>query len=389
MKKAVLLLFLLTSLNLIAQNSIIFDVNNSSFELHNGVEKNNKMLIKNTDYQIALKNYNPFYYENKVTITSKDDLKDFFQFLTKLGNVTVDDITTITQDQITIRSISKSDLKTIELYLERYNEAYLINQDLEQSSFDYKDLSLRLCAVDHKKLLKDYMAIKNKLIENLKPNEEIEKVLKLLGLPTQIDVEKIYKQMMQLDKVLVIYIANDGLYPIDNFSTDLFSKITIEIQLTPKSEIEKDRIIKKSKAFNVKSNIVVNFSSGIYMAWNSQNEYYTKQNENGMYSIGVESERKFFPGVSVLGHLLYAYNPNIGVVVGAGIDIEATPNILLGMSYKPKNSNILISAGVGYSYQEKLSDQFKTNFEYVDNPTLSYKKVMESGYWFGISYKIF
>ena len=94
------------------------------------------------------------------------------------------------------------------------------------------------------------------------------------------------------------------------------------------------------------------------------------------------------PGVSVLGHLLYAKNQTLGLVVGAGIDIEATPNVLLGLCYKPTNSNIIISSGIGFSHQEKLSDSLNTTTEYAEAPSIKYKKILQSGFWFGISYSI-
>jgi hypothetical protein len=94
------------------------------------------------------------------------------------------------------------------------------------------------------------------------------------------------------------------------------------------------------------------------------------------------------PGVSILGHLLIPKLENTGIVLGAGVDIETTPNFLLGICYKFYNSNIILSSGLGFSHQEKLSDLYSLNTEYNENPDLKYKKVLVSGFWIGISYKI-
>lgn len=386
MKKYITILILFISFSMFSQKLIIYDVKNNNVYLEENPADKKLLLIKNTDYQIAFKNYNPFFYNYKTTITAKDNIKDFFQFLTKLSNVTVEDITTIRANTTTLSTQSIESKSLITTFLDNYKESYLLSEDLKLSSFDTNDFNTRIALTDFKNLLKNFLKIKEVVIANPQAGEDTETTLKKLGLPIQADVEKMYKLMNNLNDVLDIYKQNNDSFPTDNFDSGLNSKITLEINLTPKDETENG--IKKTQIFNIKSKVLVNFSSGIFMAWNAKKSYYTTKNSVDKYIIAYESERDYLPGVSVLGNLLYSQNPHIGLVIGAGLDIEATPSFLTGLSYKFINSNIILSTGIGFSHQDKLSDKFSLNNEYVDEPSLTFKKKIESGFWIGISYKI-
>lgn len=386
MKKTALILFLIASLKSIAQDKIVYDVGSNLFLLNGKQVDKNALLKKNTDYQIALKNFNPFVYTPTIDVKAKDDLKDFFEFLTKLNKVSIKDVTDLiaTTIDVTDRSTAKK-----KAFLVNYNDAFKINQDLKLNTFNYLDLKSRL-KNEQLNLLSDYLLLKQELETSKPANTTIDSYMTSLGIPSQTDVMALDLQMKDLNSFLNKHDATDQTFPISSFSSGLFTKITINVKLTPKTEFAaRYSETSKTHIFNVKSAIIVNFSSGIYITSNPERKYYSIKGTNGKYTIGEESERNFLPGVAVLGHILYANEPNIGIVVGAGVDIETTANVLLGICYKPKNSNILLSTGVGFSYQKKLSDALNTHDEYNDNPTLSYKDIMELGYWFGISYKIF
>ncbi len=386
MKKIITILFVISFMNIFSQESIIYNVKENKFYLNKMPITKNSLLVKNTDYQLAFKNYNPFYYNYETTIKSKDDIKDFFEFITKLQNIKVEDLEKIRSNTVVLQERNEENKNLTANFLASYEVSYLISEDLKLSDFNTKDFNERIQKTDFKKLLEKYIAIKKYVIDNPQPNEDAETTLKKMGMPTQADVEKMYKLMNNLNEVLEIYKQNNDSFPTDNINSGINSRLILEVALTPKDE--KESSIKKTQIFNIKSCVLVNFSSGIFMSWNAKKSYYSTKNSNDKYNINIESERAYLPGVSVLGNLLYSQNPNIGIVVGAGLDIEATPSFLTGISYKFKNSNIIISSGIGFSHQDKLSDKFSLNNEYDEAPSLTYKKTVQNGFWFGVSYKI-
>ena len=367
------------------EKTIQYTIASDQYSLNGKPIDNKTVLQKNTDYKVLITDYNPFYYKINFNAKGKDNLKDFFEFIVKSTKIDISGVTYFPTNTVRGNNLTELEAKTIEQFMDNYNLGYLLFEQLKTRLFNYQTINSLYTKIEIDNLLEYYL--KNiKPILSTKTAEEQAK----LGLPSQTDVEKIYLFLIELNDVLDVYKQNNNAFSLGSFNTNLNTSVSTTITLTP---LDKDKeAIKSEKTINVKSSFNVSFSSGIITAWNAEKQYYTNKLANGNYTIDVESERKIMPAVAALGNItLNSKNnlPEIGICVGASVDIELTPNVLLGITFVPKNSNILISSGIGLSYQEKISDKYKLNTEYTEEPKLDAKKdIYQSGFWLGISYKI-
>lgn len=364
--------------NAFSQEKIVYSIKESQFKIvEKGTTQEKKIILqKNATYKVGVEDYNPFYYKVKMDVETKDDLKSFFEFLiksTKIDASTLPDI---------IGKLHADDIKNkIEDFHTNYNKAYVLNQDLKLRTFDYESILKKYNEIPKKEFLEDYLGIKKGT-----PPAEMETLIKQ-GFPTQEQVENLDLRLKELKEVLDIYQKNDKTFPVGVFDTNLNSKLILSLTFTAIDDTKDTVTI--NKTFPIKSAINVSFSTGIVTTWNAQKQYYTQQLSNGNYVIATESERKIMPAVAVLGNITLNKLPEFGISVGASLDVELTPNVLFGVTYIPKNSNLVFSSGVGMSYQKKLSDKYKINTEYTDEPDVSKTKdIYQSGFWVGISYKV-
>lgn len=373
------------------EKTIRYTIANDQYTLNGKPIDNKTLLQKNTNYKVLIADYNPFYYKINFDTKGKDNLKDFFEFVVKSTKIDLTTLPSINTSNLTILNNNDSGFKdVVDEFITDYYSAYLISHELKSKLFNYEKLKTLNQSIKNRELLKAYLAIKLTLQSALNSDEDIDEILKKSGLPTQSDVEKLDLLLIDVENVLNRYKNNGSSFPVGSFNTNLNTSVSTTITLTPLNT-EKEAI-KSEKTINVKSGFNVSFSSGIITAWNAEKQYYTNKLSNGNYTIDVESERKIMPAVAALGNItLNSKNnlPEIGLCVGASIDIELTPNVLLGLTFAPKNSNILISSGIGLSYQKKISDKYKLNTEYTEEPKLDAKKdIYQRGFWLGISYKI-
>ena len=367
------------------EKTIHYTIASDHYTLNGKPIDKNTVLQKNTDYKVLITDYNPFYYKINFNAKGKDNLKDFFEFIVKSTKIDVSSLPNITINMLEERNLTKDEEKIIEQFMDNYNLGYLLFEQLKTRLFNYQTINSLYTKIEIDNLLEYYLKNIIPILKNKTAEEQAK-----LGLPSQTNVEKIYLFLIELNDTLDVYKQNNNAFSLGSFNTKLNTSVSTTITLTP---LDKDKeAIKSEKTINVKSAFNVSFSSGIITAWNAEKQYYSTKLTNGSYTIDVESERKIMPAVAALGNItLNSKNnlPEIGLCVGASVDIELTPNVLLGITFVPKNSNILISSGIGLSYQKKISDKYKLNTEYTEEPKLDAKKdIYQSGFWLGISYKI-
>lgn len=393
MKTKILMLTLILCGTIYSQEKVVYDVDKNVFEINGKSIDESTALAKNREYKIYLKNYNPFVFSCSVEIKAKDDVKDLFQFISKLGKIDIAELikigSTYVDDQQTTKFFAITLTTVFDAFSDDYNSCYLIGKDLQVSTFDYNDLKSRFKNDEYTKLLDNYLKVKASVMQLDKSSKSVDEKMKSAGLPIQGDVEELALLMKELNLILKKYKDGNGAFYVGAFNTDSYTKINTKVLLAPKKEyVDSVQSISGTQNFRIKSFININFSSGIYMAWNPKIIYYSEQQSNGKYRINEETERRYLPGVGAFAHLFLNKKPEFGLVVGGGIDIEATPNVLLGISYKPVNSNIIISSGVGFSHQDRLSDSLMMGVDYDSKPEINQKKIMKSGFWIGLSYKL-
>lgn len=388
MKKVLIHCFcLLLTIAANSQEKIVYSIATDQYILKGKPIDKKTILEKNTDYRVFIKDYNPFYYKIKFETKTKDDLKTFFEFIVKTTKIDATKLPEIARDSTKPNNpFLNNDL--IENFIKNYNNSYIVAHSLKSRLFNYETVTEKYNNINDKNLLENYLNIIQIVNSSLKKNDKIDDKLKELGLPIQADVEKLDLLLVELNDVLETYKQNEKTFPVGSFSTNLNTSVATTITLTP---IDKDKeALKSEKNISIKNGLNVSFSSGIITAWNAKKQYYTKKLSSGTFIVDTETERKIMPAIAALGNLTLNTKPEIGLCVGASIDIELTPNVLFGITFVPKNSNIFISSGIGLSYQKKISDKYILNTEYAEEPDISKQKdIYQSGFWLGISYKIF
>ena len=360
----ILFLFSFTTI-LFSQKNIIYNPHTNSFT------GNKETVKKGEKINIYIKNFNPFLYSYNVSITTKNDTKKLFEFISNIINKKYgveNSLSDIKSDNFSINSnFSLND------FLELQRQYLSLEYVLKNPFFQCKNIN----ALNNS--IKDDLYLK---YIDLKEKDSVlseEKILKLSNLKVNLD----YYLKHKLD-------TNKCLLKVAEFKASGSSNL-IKVNLSSKEEnnisIISDSIVGTHK-IDIKNALKVDFSSGLFFTQNNEPQYFKIQNSNNNYVIDKEKINKYQLGINALAHIYLTKKNNFNFNLGSGITIDKAIHLLTGISYKFENSNIMLNLGADFSNYNELSDAFEIGKEYATDITITKKKRWNNALWFGISYKL-
>lgn len=97
---------------------------------------------------------------------------------------------------------------------------------------------------------------------------------------------------------------------------------------------------------------------------------------------------KYQIGINALAHIYINKSNTFNFTLGSGVSVDKALHLLTGASYKFNNSNFIINLGADFSYYNELSDALELGKEYATDIEIKTKKLWNSGFWIGVSYKL-
>jgi hypothetical protein len=368
------MLLVISGCPLHAQTTIYFDFNSEKIVSDVGGTTEVKNLDKTKKYILKTINFNPFQYSTTPKITATDNLKGIFDIFSGIilkGEVP--SVLPVLGGPIVVPTFSDIRKK----YIADYEKSVRLYNAVFNEEFACVNIQAKLLASND--LLNSYFAyIKQPAM--LRDGDK---------LPAEISTDEATILKMNGFNNKVGYFVNKQKCQIELAQFEATgTSINIEIKFIARDETSGLDNVDYSHNFPVKSRIKVTFSAGIFVSNNLKEDYYIDDSVAENFILKNEGKGNFLPGVMALAHLNLTQCPNFGVNLGAGIDIDKTPHILVGLSYKIANSSIFLNSGFDLAYIEKLTDKYKVNENYTTKPEVSYRKEFLGGFWIGISYKL-
>jgi hypothetical protein len=343
------------------QNTDIF------YNPHKNTFTGENELKKGTNVSIYIENYNPFIYSYNVEITTKDNTKKLFEFLSG-----------ILVSGFGIEPINKNIVSTNTLAnFNQLKEKYLdLQNELKNPYFDYTIIKNKITVITQSKnIYTEYLNLAKADRDNLVLTKA--EIIEL----SETKIAAKYYLDNQLESKNGKYYLKVGDYKVTGSSS------AIKITLLNRTENNKDSIVGMKK-IDVKNAGKIDFSTGMFFTQNNEPQYFKSQLTNGNYKIGLESLNKYQIGINALTHIYLSKKNNFNITLGSGITIDKAIHLLTGISYKFSNSNIILNLGVDFSNYNELSDAFELEKEYTTDIEIKTKKRWNDAIWFGISYKL-
>lgn len=359
-----------------AQNTIYFNFNTKKLTSDETGANEVTSLDKSQKYTIVAVNFNPFQYSATTKIAMTDNVKGIFEIFN--GLFLKGELPTTPPAAAAVATDRVGFISLRDKYIAEYEKSIRLNNLVFSEDFDCNKIPAAMLSKSN-----DLLTAYFNFIKQTTTLRDADK------LPAEIPSDEATILKMNRFNNKVLYFVNTLKCKVELARFEpKGTSINIEIKFVPREEKSDLDNVDYSNSIPIKSRVKVTFSTGIFASNNLKKEYYIDDSLANNFVLKEEGKGNLLPGVMALAHLNLATLPDFGLNLGAGIDMDKTPHVLLGISYKIGNSNIILNSGLDLAYLEMLTDKYEVNVNYTTKPEVSNKKQFVGGFWMGISYKL-